>query len=197
MCTCSTPTCIHNIRDMHMQHTIMHAQYACVKMHVQHPPHTAQRSKFMDKLTRGFPSIMLFWRRLWSCWEPSPHGNKCKGQMGEQNFINIYKTLVAALMLACTLCTHLHSTPPPPETHPVWNPRYNGNISEWSVSWVLADMLICMLVSEETAICRHNFSQSVWCNIPQGLGVALPSVPYIFLASLEATSKSSGSKSRK
>ena len=28
-----------------------------------------------------------------------------------QNFVNIYKTLAGALMLACTLCTHLHFPP--------------------------------------------------------------------------------------
>ena len=28
-----------------------------------------------------------------------------------QNFVNIYKTLAGALILACTLCTHLHFPP--------------------------------------------------------------------------------------
>ena len=57
------PTCIHNLPtcDMHMQHAVMHAQYACAKcMCTIHSPQTVQRSKFMNEPTRGFPSIMCF-----------------------------------------------------------------------------------------------------------------------------------------
>ena len=84
------PTCIHNLptRNMHMQHAVMHAQYACAKcMCTIHSPQTVQRSKFMNEPTRGFPSIMCFCMEKSEDFEvaekPSLPGNKCKRQMGE------------------------------------------------------------------------------------------------------------------
>ena len=57
------PTCIHNLPtcDMHMQHSVMHAQYACAKcMCTIHSPQTVQRSKFMNDPTRDFPPSCAF-----------------------------------------------------------------------------------------------------------------------------------------
>ena len=48
ICTCNMPLCMHN----------MHVLNACAL----HSPHTVQKSKFMNEPTRGFPSIMHFWR---------------------------------------------------------------------------------------------------------------------------------------
>ena len=64
MCTYSMPTCMHNVIRMCNIPLCMHnmcAQNTCSTPGP--PPKTMQRSEFMDKPTRGIPSITSFWKR--------------------------------------------------------------------------------------------------------------------------------------